>query len=355
MRNLTILSLVLLLNGVCGSAQTEAQKKLISETLKFYPDHTQVAFALIENGKTGYYGVQRENDSLIMVENSSSVFEIGSITKVFTSTLLADFVIDGKVKLDDPINGYIRIPLKDSIRFTFKQLANHTSGLPRMPADFAKTAMLTPDNPFKNYDNKKLEEYLSTSLKLENEPGKVCQYSNLGAGLLGYVLCEISGEDYQTLLKKMIFSKHGMTSSTTRRDEVGPRLVKGLDGKGKETSNWDLAALVGAGGILSTVEDLSRFALAQFDTANKELELTRVKTWFDSQGLDLGLGWHVVKSKIGAEWYWHNGGTGGYTTSMAIDMNRQNGIIILTNISAFNENSKKIDELCFALMKTLKQ
>ncbi len=354
-----LITFVLLLNVAFASSQThtvsDAQQKLISESLNGYPVGTQVSFAFIENGEVSFYGLKQEKDAMEVVENFQKNFEIGSITKVFTSTLLANFVLEGKVNLDDPISKYIGIPLKDSLPITFKQLANHTSGLPRMPSNFAVIAMLSPNNPFKNYDEGKLKKYLTDEIKLDNEPGKNSVYSNLGAGLLGYVLCEISGQDYQTLLQRYIFTKYQMTRSTTLRETIAAQLVKGLNAKGDETPNWDLAVLVAAGGILSTVEDLSKFALAQFDPSNKELELTRVKTWMNPAGLDIGLGWHFVKSKIGAEWPWHNGGTGGYTSSMALDINRQNAIILLTNVSAYHPNAKRIDELCFALMKTLKQ
>ncbi len=359
MKAKTLLTAFLLLNSAFAIGQTHAvtsdQKKLIDESLKGYPAGTQVSFAFIEKGEVSFYGLKQQKDAMEVVENYQKNFEIGSITKVFTSTLLANFVLEGKVKLDDPINKYIGIPLKDNIQITFKQLANHTSGLPRMPANFAVSAMLSPNNPFKNYDEGKLKKYLTDEIKLDNEPGKNSVYSNLGAGLLGYVLCTIADQDYQTLLQRYIFSKFKMSHSTTLRDNIAAQLVKGLNAKGEETPNWDLAVLVAAGGILSTVEDLSKFAMAQFDPSNKELELTRVKTWMNPAGLDIGLGWHFVKSKIGAEWPWHNGGTGGYTSSMALDINRQNAIILLTNVSAYHPNAKRIDELCFALMKTLKQ
>ncbi|MFA6126156.1 MAG: serine hydrolase domain-containing protein [Bacteroidales bacterium] len=354
-----LITFFLLLNVAFAISQThtvtDAQQKLIAESLKSFPVETQVSFAFIENGVVTFYGLKQEKDSMVPVSNYRNNFEIGSITKVFTSTLLADFVLEGKVKLDDPINDYIGIPLRDSIRISFKQLANHTSGLPRMPSNFAVTAMLSTNNPFKNYDAGKLKKYLADELRLDSEPGRNSVYSNLGAGLLGYVLCEIADQDYETLLQRYIFSKYSMINSTTLRDKIAQQLVKGLNAKGEETPNWDLSVLIAAGGILSTVEDLSKFALAQFDPTNKELELTRVKTWMNPAGLDIGLGWHFVKSKIGAEWPWHNGGTGGYTSSMAMDIGRRNAIILLTNISSYHSNSKRIDELCFALMKTLKQ
>jgi len=135
---------------------------------------------------------------------------------------------------------------------------------------------------------------------------------------------------------------------------VKDKLVKGFDGKGDETANWDLNVLVGAGGILSSAEDLARFANAQFDTNNTELNLTRQPTFTVSDQMQMGLGWHIIKANNGKnEIFWHNGGTGGYTSSMALDTEKKHGIIILSNVSAFHQETGKIDDLCFGLMNTL--
>jgi CubicO group peptidase (beta-lactamase class C family) len=257
--------------------------------------------------------------------------------------------------LEDPINNYIATPLKDGTKISFKQLANHTSGLPRLPTNFGLSAMLNPGNPYERYTDEKLVEYMTKELSLAQPAGEKYAYSNLGAGMLGYVLCQLTASNYQMLIKEHVFSKYNMTRSTTIREEVKNHLVTGRSEAGKEVSNWDLAALVGAGGILSTTEDLSKFALAQFDVSNTELALTRTKTFGINENMDIGLGWHLIKSKTGSVWSWHNGGTGGYTSSMAIDTERKNGIVILSNVSAFSKDMKNIDNLCFDLMRTLEK
>ena len=129
-----------------------------------------------------------------------------------------------------------------------------------------------------------------------------------------------------------------MQNSTAEIHKVKGNLVKGLNNEGEEVLNWQFSSLVGAGAIYSTVEDLSHFAISQFDESNKELNLTRNKTFEINDNIDIGLGWHILKSKSKNLWYWHNGGTGGYSSSMAIDKNLNNGIIILSNVSAFNPN-----------------
>ena len=328
------------------------QTDLIFEKVKEFPNETQISIGIIKSGIIEFYGIKRKNDSIIKIENHKNVFEVGSITKIFTSTILANFVLDKRLELDDKINPYLNFRFKNDTEISFKQLANHTSGLPRLPTNL-DLAAINPENPYQQYDEIKLKEYLTNELKLSKNPGENYQYSNLGVGLLGYILSKVDNTNYESLLQGKIFSKYHMTSSTTYRDKVEQVLIKGLNEKGNEVPNWDLSVLMGAGGVLSTVEDLSKFATAQFDDSNKELALTRTKTFTLNSISDYGLGWEIINLKSGAIWYKHNGGTGGYSSVIIINTAKKNGIIILSNVSSFNRKSSYIDDLSFELMKNI--
>ena len=338
--------------SIKNSLTTKDQSEIIFENTKVFPNNTQLSIAIIKDGLVSYFGINKENDTISTIDNQKSIFEIGSISKVFTSTLLANFVIDGKVKLNDNINDYLKTPLNNSTEISFIDLANHTSGLPRLPTNLDLTKV-NPENPYKEYKEKELEDYVTNQLELSNKGEN--QYSNLGAGLLGYTLSKIENDTYESLLQNKIFSKYDMQNSTTDITTIKGDLVKGLNNEGIEVPNWDLAVLAGAGAIFSTVEDLSQFAISQFEYKNKELELTRVKTFELNKNMDIGLGWHILKNKSDNLWYWHNGGTGGYSSSMVIEEKSKNGIIILSNVSVFNPNMGNIDKLCFELMKTLEK
>ena len=329
---------------------TQKQSEIIFENAKIFPNHTQISIAIIKDGKVNYYGINNKNDTISTVNNKRSVFEIGSISKVFTSTILANFVIDEKINLNDNINGYLKTSFNNDTEISFINLANHTSGLPRLPSNLDLTKV-NPENPYKEYREKELEEYLTKHLELLNK--EKFQYSNLGAGLLGYTLSKIENTTYENLLQNKIFSKFNMYNSTSDINKIKGNLVKGLNNEGNDVPNWEFSVLAGAGAIFSTVEDLSQFAISQFDNSNKELKLTRKKTFEVNENMDFGLGWHILKSQSKNFWYWHNGGTGGYSSSMVIDENTKNGIIILSNVSAFNPNKGNIDKLCFKLMKTI--
>jgi len=361
-----LLIVFVLLCFSCGSEQVaEAQNELTSSILgeeeiallykylKAFPDETQVSLALIDQDNVRYYGVRRTDGKLQAEENSERVFEIGSISKVFTATLLAHFVVSEKIKLEDTLDQYIDIPFHEDAKITFVSLANHTSGLPRMPSNFMTGALLNPSNPYKNYDEEKLNKYLTEKLKFEYTPGTKSEYSNLGAGLLGHVLCKISGKTYQQLVSELIFEKYNMQSTTTQRADVTDLLVAGRNEKGSATSNWDLGSLIGAGGIYSSVKDLVLFAQAQFDSTQVELALTQKSTFKSNSNTEVGLGWHILNQQSGEAWHWHNGGTGGYRSSMALNISKRKGVIILSNVSAFHKQADEIDQLCFAMMKTL--
>lgn len=318
--------------------------EVIFSKSKDLPNNAQVSIAIIQNGKVNYYGIKKLNDTIKPAENQKKIFEIGSITKVFTSTVLASLVENKKIKLTDEINSYYPFAFKNNIKLTFESLANHTSGLPRLPENLD---LSNNTNPYKSYGKAKIEEYLKSFLKLEAKPYTKYSYSNLGAGLLGYTLGLSQKTSFQSLLQKKIFDKYRMTNSITTSQNLGNRLVKGLNKNGEAVSNWDFDALFGAGGILSTTEDLSKFINAQFNPQNKELELTR-KTTFEINGdTKIGLGWHKPESKNAEDLFWHNGGTGGYSSSIFMKVKERTAVIVLSNVFDAND---KIDALSHDLL-----
>lgn len=344
------------LNGLeTRAALPEGGTDLLHEHVLDFPNHTQLALALIRDSSVAFYGLIRERDTLFYRENHDRVFEIGSISKVFTAALLAWAVVEDRVALDDPVSDYWEVVPHDTTRITFQHLANHTSGLPRLPPGMMLTALLNADNPYRHYDEAHLETYISEKLAPKKNPGEAYEYSNLGAGLLGYTLSKIYGDSYGELLAEKILRPLEMSHSGIDRKALEVRLVRGLNSEGEEVSNWDLAALAGAGAILSTSADLAKFALAQFDTTHQAYALTREKTFAVRDGLDMGLGWHIRYPDPEHTWYWHNGGTGGYCSSMVLDIARRQGVIILSNVSAFHEASGRIDDLCLAMMKQLEK
>ncbi|WP_026977517.1 serine hydrolase [Flavobacterium tegetincola] len=320
---------------------------LIFANAKDFPENTQLSIAVLKNGKVSYYGVQLRDNKLIPIENQESVFEIGSLTKVFTSTVLANLVVEGKLKLTDKINSYYPFLFKNKATITFKSLANHTSGLPRLPQNLDVS---NADNPYKNYGVKELDTYLAHQMILAKADNNTYDYSNLGAGLLGHTL-GLSQKKPFTKLVQDVFKKYQMNNSFTTSENLGSALVKGLDEDGNVVYNWNFDVLFGGGGILSTTSDLVRFAEAQFQATNIALELTRKETAVVSDDMKIGMGWHLLKSEKGNDLIWHNGGTGGYSSSMVLDVKNKNGVIILSNVSGLSSKNEHIDTIGFAILE----
>jgi len=330
---------------------TEVEVDTIASTLSLFPNEAQFSIALISDTTATYFGAHRIDDNLKNIENHDRVFEIGSISKVFTSTLLAHAVQDSLIGKDQKVREVIDIEMAGDPDFTFLQLANHTSGLPRVPDGYLLNYLLNMSNPYKNFDAEELRSYLKDDLELISEPGEAHSYSNLGAGLLGYLLGELENSSYEQLLQEKIFGPMGMSRSTTDRSLVEDYLVTGLTKRGASAQNWDLAGLAGAGGILSTVEDLSRFIRANFNPDEPVLELQREPTYEVSESMEMAMGWFILIRDNDAKWYWHNGGTGGYRSSVVMDPAQKTAVVILSNISAGHTEADKIDQLSFSLME----
>lgn len=332
---------------------TPRQADIIYQHCKGLPENTQVSIAIIRDSIVSFSGVMIRNDSLMSVNNKTKAFEIGSISKLFTSTLLAQFVHAGKVALDDPINPYFKYHFKDDIKIRFKELANHTSGLPRVHPNKGFYLLRDEDNPYANYDEEKLKDYLTKWLKVSDSRGKY-SYSNLGAGLLGYTLAKMGNTTYEQLLEQNILSNYGLKNTSTDRSQLTDNLIVGHDKDGDPTLFWDhLAPSVGAGGIYSTSEDLSGFVQAHFNPSDGALKLTRTKTFAIKDSLEIGLGLFIEKQHSGPIWYGHTGGTGGFMSALLMDPVAKTGVVVLTNISPMYEGPSNIRELDNALMSTL--
>lgn len=217
----------------------------------------------------------------------NALFEIGSITKVFTTTLLAEMHVAGALNLNDRVNRYLpphgRLVCRGGDEVTLRHLATHTSGLPRLPKNLTWKA-LTSDNPYGEYSADDLYAGLARC-RLKNRPATNTRYSNLGSGLLGHVLSRVGGADYERLLIDRVLQPLGMHDTAIRLSEEQQKRMAPGHADGKPVRHWDFQVLAGAGALHSTVADMLRFLRANIDPASTPLraaiELThQVQTQF---------------------------------------------------------------------------
>ncbi len=297
-----------------------------------------IAIGIIDQDGTRYYNFG-SRDSFGTEVNEHSIFEIGSISKTFTATILADQVLHGGLAVDDPINDLlpdsVRVPVLGNQQITLGHLSDHTSGLPRMPLNFSPA---NPTNPFADYTEPQLYEFVSSYTPIR-EVGAEFEYSNLAVGLLGHALSLHAGKNYEELLSEVITVPLGMSETSITLDEQMKRnLAVGQDEFGQSTENWDFATLAGAGAIRSSTSDMMKYLSAQLGMTQTPLkpvlELTQQKRHENypvGEGDDpvgVGLGWIIVE-KGETDTYWHNGGTGGYRTYTCFNKSMQKGVVVL--------------------------
>jgi len=288
-----------------------------------------VAFGKLDNGNA---------------PDGDTVYEIGSITKTFTATLLAQVVLSGRLTLDTPIAQLLadfKIPSRGGKEITVGELGTQHSGLPRLPSNLQPK---DPANPYADYDAAKLKAFLA-GYELPRDPGAAYEYSNLGFGLLGHALARFVPTTFGALTNDEILRPLGMTmSGTVFTDAMRAHLAPGHDDTGNAAKNWDFDALAGAGAIRSTANDMLRYLKANMGIGQSPLAAAmnfaqRPRSDM-AKTVHVGLAWVTTDKGI----VWHNGGTGGYRSFLGFTADRRRGVIILTNTAA------DADDLGFATL-----
>lgn len=322
--------------------------KVVKSKIDSMPNGFAISVALLEEGEVYHIGFIKKENQLVFSELKDSLFEIGSLNKVFTSTVLANEVLNGNLKLNKAVNKAFSYKFNDKIKLTYESLANHTSGLYPLPSNLMPLVLKNPSNPYSEYTEDLFDYYLKEELQVKKNKVPTYAYSNLGAGLLAYSLSKNAEKSFEALLKEHIFEKYNMYSTGY---ELNTSFV-GLDENKNKTENWNLKALKGAGGLISSTNDLAKFISAQFYLDNKELNLTREETFSVNEHMSMGLGWHILYPNAQNKMFWHNGATGGFSSSVRFRSNNKTGIIILTNIT-YNYVDWEIDELSSILLDLL--
>ncbi len=267
--------------------------------------------------------------------DSNTIYEIGSITKVFTALLLADAVRRGEVHLDQPVVELLpegtRVPSRSGRQITLLDLATHTSGLPRLPDNLVPS---DPADPYADYGAADLYAFLA-SYELPREIGATMEYSNLGVGLLGQALVEQTGQDYEALVSERILAPLQMTDTAVAlAEQRAARLATGHDMALQPVGNWHFEAMVGAGGLNSTAADLAKFVAAAMSDegplAGAFADMLAVRRPTGEPGLEMGLGW-MIRQHGEDEIVWHGGGTGGYRSFAGFLREGKRGAVVLSN------------------------
>lgn len=325
--------------GITGFAQLSPDSiaLIINKEVQLKRTPGIIVGTIDPTGKREIVSAGSISDKKAIPPDGGSLFEIASITKVFTSLILADMVVKHQVNLDDPISKYlpasVNVPVIKGKPITLLHLATHSVGWPRMPDNYDPQ---NPDNPFADYTTEQLYDYVSRS-DFMYAPGTWFSYSNSGYGLLGNILSLIANKPYETLVKERVCAPLGMTNTTiTLTPDQKSKLAIGHTEYGAPAPNWDMPAIAGNGALRSNMNDMLTFAAANLGLVKTDLypamQLAHVP--HISKGPNEGqvtLGWTLEKANNGDEYLWKDGTTAGYRSIVLLNRTKKTGVVILSN------------------------
>lgn len=276
-----------------------------------------------------------------------SRFEIGSISKALQGVLIARLEAHDQLSLDEPLAALLpagqTVPDHDGQVITVQQLLTHVSGLKRLPMGLMWGAQ--SDNPYAHLDEARILDSLAGQ-RLSAAPGETFEYSNLGAMVLSTALVHRTGRSFDQLLAEEIFEPLGMTSSSLD----GPT-VQGHDGRGRPVSNWDMPVnLAGVGGVRATLPDMVRLIQAMLGQPANGLEAAIARSMEPIRKTPdpaMGYGWLLLEQH-GRRIAWHNGGTGGFASMLAVDRDNGVGVVVLADAAMWAHGG--LDDLALHLI-----
>ena len=301
-----------------------------------------LVIGVYKDGKSYIKGYGTVNKEGAAVPSASTVFQIASVSKLFTASLLQLLCDEGVVKMDATLGELIgdSIALSPAAReVTLKQLVTHTSGFPSIPKplEVAATRLVAKENLMQNPYGHLGPEYIFDYLKTtedKREPGKF-EYSNFGMGLLGHVLEIVTKRDFESLVtEKLLVPLDMRDTAISLTPKMKMHLAQGYTGAGEPSPLWTFRALAGAGAFNSDAEDMMRFIRANIEEGSV-MSRTFKKMHIPQFGGDTGVGWMqptFIDRFVGNQSVvWHNGMVGGYASYVSIDTKAKTGIVILSN------------------------
>jgi CubicO group peptidase (beta-lactamase class C family) len=306
---------------------------------------SSLVVGIYDQGRTEIYGFGAGPGGA--PPTGKTLYEIGSITKVYTSLMLADAVQRREVALDTPVSDLlppgVAVPIRDHVAITLEQLALHTSGLPRLPPSLRGAP---PADPYGVYHEDALYADLAHT-ELQATPGTAMSYSNYGAGLLGFALGRRIGGGYAKALGDRVLRPLGLHDTYVVPPPGVPDRAQGTDDDLRPAAPWTFDALAGAGAILSNVRDQLKLIDAELDAAAGAMTPLRPAMRLTQEtrpGAITTLGWQLDRDGR----YWHNGGTGGFHAFVSFDPRTRRGVVVLAATS-----TSLVDHLGGSLFKVL--
>ena len=325
-----------LLFGSLAACTSEFEPSVTLETTlnpRFAGDRTGACVAAARIGPRVERAIVCANADAPRDLDSTSVFEIGSISKTMTAFLLAELVADGRLSLNDPLDEHLPagtlVPSFDGQPIRLRHLLAHTSGLP------PQSPRLVPEDLADPYANLTADELLASleEVTLAAAPGSQWEYSNFGFMLLSYVVVTQRTEGLETLLRERLFDPLGMRDAFVTDAPEGTDIAQGHLPIGLETPPWHFASgLEGVGGVRASLDDMILYAEALLGRGSYGVVATLAHTMqtlpSDHGEPTMGMAWTKVEL-AGNTVVYHDGGTGGFSSLLAVEPEAEQAVVLL--------------------------
>ncbi|MEO9169893.1 MAG: serine hydrolase, partial [Candidatus Baltobacteraceae bacterium] len=291
---------------------------------------TGIVVGIIERGNVTTYVSGSSGNARPL--DAQTRFEIGSVSKTFTATLLALAVQAGKLTLSDPLAKYlpktVRVPAKDGKSITLLELAEQRSGLPRLPENMSDVA---GSDPYAGYSRKDMYAFLN-GYSLTRDPGAEYEYSNFGIGVLGQALANAAQTTYSRLLDTRVLDPLRMSATSLATPDAADAspLATGHDVDGNPVAPWHFDAIAPAGGVRSDLDDMLKYLrcnMGQGPLASACLFAQKARAAGEA-GHRIGLVWWTnLRNGVVS----HAGDTAGFHAEIAISADKQTGVVVMSN------------------------
>ena len=275
--------------------------------------------------------------------DAQSTFEIGSISKSFTASLITILANKNLLSFDDKVNDYFEASFKNPrlAELTINDLLTHYSGLPKLPK-YIGSKQKDPQNPYADYTKVDLLDFYKSFIP---DDKKEFVYSHVNYGLLELIIENVTSVDYEEALNTYLLNPLDLTNTFVQKTEHNEsKITFGFDRAGRQTKNWDFASFAASEGIKSNLTDLVKFARVHLGNANSDLtEILsinhdpEVKTHYNDR-IYAGKGWHIFDQKKNFNIITHSGKTYGHRAYISFIKETETAVIILSNSSVGTED-----------------
>jgi len=332
-------------------AQNESLDKLINHIIKKEINFDEIpglVIGVIDADSTYVYGFGETKKGNEQQPDGNTIYEIGSVTKVFTASLLTLLEDEELLNYKDTIGQYFP-ELKQPI--TLHDLVTHSSGFPRLPHNLG-TKEQDANQPYANYLNEDLLDFLQNYI-LTKPAGTEYDYSHCGYALLTQIIESTTGKKYEQILQDKLLNSLKMNDTRIILDkEQQERFAQGHS-LINEVPAWQFSSFEGAFALKSSVNDLLRFLSMHLRDHHTNLENT-LRTNLDKQLLTtrydvhIGRGWHIIRTrKRFPDVYVHSGVTSGFNSYISFVPETHTAVVVLAN------SKKSISEIGMVLLETI--